>query len=306
MLFIISLLFVNVVSSSPADLLKESAAFLASMSEADPNVVKEMITLIGDLERENQDDAQKAEDAAIKSRGVAELRAQQHADRTAQMNAAKKAFVDATGLKNELTTLEKTQRATLEQANQVLANAQMVADSKARKLQSVRVRVADEKKAFKQVLELLDEVIVPESLVTLNRNLLSLDTILDSADPDAVAAVKKQVVALAEAADKELATAIAINNQAQNVLKSAQADQEEAQKRHTATSGRLTEAIEDLAKKTIAKDNAITAEAEARKVMDSTERKAVADRKFANSEAARVAEEAKALAEAKRLLQTLL
>merc|ERR1711994_653227 len=106
--------------------------------------------------------------------------------------------------------------------------------------------------------------------------------------------------------DKELATAISVNNQAQSVLKSARADQEEYQRIHTATSGRLTEAIEDLAKKTIAKDNAITAEAEARKVMDSAEGKAVADRKFADSEAARVAEEAKALAEAKRLLQTLL
>lgn len=306
MLFIISLLFVNVVSSSPAALLKESAAFLASMSEADPNVVKDMIVLIGDLERENHNDATQAEDAAIKSRGVAELRAQQHAQRTATMNAAKKAFVDATGLKNELTTLEKTQRATLEQLTQVMDAAQIVADSKARKLGSVSVRVADEKEAFKQVLELLDEVIVPESLVTLNRNLLSLDTILDSADPDAVAAVKQQVVALAEAADKELATAKAVHLQAQNVLKTAKADQEEAQKKHTATSGRLTEAIEDLHKKTIAKDNAITAEAEARKVMNAAERKAVADRKFADSEAARVAEEALALAEAKRLLQTLL
>lgn len=306
MLFIISLLFVNVVSSSPAALLKESAAFLASMSEADPNVVKDMIVLIGDLERENHNDATQAEDAAIKSRGVAELRAQQHAQRTATMNAAKKAFVDATGLKNELTTLEKTQRATLEQLTQVMDAAQIVADSKARKLGSVSVRVADEKEAFKQVLELLDEVIVPESLVTLNRNLLSLDTILDIADPDAVAAVKQQVVALAEAADKELATAKAVHLQAQNVLKTAKADQEEAQKKHTATSGRLTEAIEDLHKKTIAKDNAITAEAEARKVMNAAERKAVADRKFADSEAARVAEEALALAEAKRLLQTLL
>lgn len=280
----------------------ESASFLATMSNADPNIVNQMITLIGDLEKENQEDKETAEQTAVSSRQDADVKAQQHADRTASLNAAQKAFVSATGLKNELTTLEATQRATLEQATDALSAAQTDADKKAHSLQQISDRVANEKKAFAEVLELLDEVIVPESLVTLKRSLLSFD----NANPDAVEAVKNQVIALGKAADQEVADATALSKAAQVVLDAAQSDYDVALAAHTETSGKLTEAIEDLEKKTKARDNAVTALHEAKHAMDVSERKAVADRAFANSEAVRVAEEAKALAEARELLQSLL
>jgi len=84
MLFIFSLLIASVLSS-PADLFRESAAFLASMSEADPTVVNEMIALIEDIKADNQKDKDNSEKAAVDSREVADAKTQAHAERTSQL-----------------------------------------------------------------------------------------------------------------------------------------------------------------------------------------------------------------------------
>jgi len=302
MFFIFSLLIANVVSSSPVDLFRESAAFLATMNEADPNIVNKMINMVDDLVADNQQDKANSENTAVNSRADADAKAQEFADRTSAFNSARQAFVTSTGVKNQLTTLEATHRAVLDAALNSRDDAQAHADKMAASLESISQRVATEKKAFAEVLELLSEVIVPENLLTLKRNLLSFD----EANPDAVKAVQAQVEALVEAANAELKQATNLNDEAQKALDAAQKAYQTALDTHTDTSGKLAEAIKDLAKKKEAKDNAETAMKEAEKANIIAERKAVSDRTFANSEAARVAEEAKALAQAKTLLQSLL
>lgn len=302
MLFIFSLLIANVVSSSPVDLFRESAAFLATMSDADPTIVNKMITLIDELAADNQQDELDSENAAVNSRADADAKTQEHADRTSAFNSAREAFVTATGVKNQLTTLEATQRAVLEAALESRDDAQAHADKMEASLESISQRVANEKKAFAEVLELLNEVIVPENLLTLKRSLLNFD----EANPDAVKAVQAQVEALVDAADAELEQATNLHDEAQKALDAAQKVYQTALDTHTDTAGKLSEAIKDLASKKEVKDNAKTAMKEAEKEMIVAERKAVSDRKFADSEAARVAEEAEALAQAKTLLQSLL
>jgi len=301
MLFIFSLLIASVLSS-PVDLFRESAAFLASMSEADPEVVKQMIALIEDIKVENQQDKDNSEKAAVESRNVADAKTQAHAERTSQFNAANKAFVTATGTKNQLTTLEATQRAVLEGAIEVRDDAQSHADKKEASLNKISARVHNEKKAFDEVLQLLEEVIVPENLVTLKRSLLNFD----AANPDAVKAVQDQVKALIVAADKEVAVATDLHDKAQTALDAALAAHKSALDTHTETSGQLVEAIKDVAEKKQTRDNAHIAMREAEGEMTTAERQAVSDRKFADSEAERVAQEFKALSEAHDLLQSLL
>jgi len=210
--------------------------------------------------------------------------------------------VTATGTKNQLTTLEATQRAVLEGAIEVRDDAQSHADKKEASLNKISARVHNEKKAFDEVLQLLEEVIVPENLVTLKRSLLNFD----AANPDAVKAVKDQVEALIVAADKEVAVATDLHDKAQTALNAALAAHKSALDTHTETSGQLVEAIKDVAEKKQTRDNAHIAMREAEGEMTTAERQAVSDRKFADSEAERVAEEFKALSEAHDLLQSLL
>jgi len=301
MLFIFSLLIASVLSS-PVDLFRESAAFLASMSEADPEVVNKMIELIEDIKVENQQDKDDSEKAAVDSKAVADAKTEAHTERTAQFNAAHKAFVTATGKKNQLTTLEATQRAVLEGAIEARDDAQSSADKKEASLKKISARVASEKKAFAEVLQLLEEVIVPENLVTLKRSLLNFD----AANPDAVKAVQDQVKALVVAADKEVEVATDLHDKAQATLNGALAAYKSALDTHTETSGQLVEATKEVAETKHAKDNAKVALREAESEMVAAERQAVSDRKFADSEAVRVAEEFKALTEAHALLKSLL
>jgi len=182
------------------------------------------------------------------------------------------------------------------------------ATANAKKLQAflnkVSARVANEQKAFDEVLQLLDEIIVPKNLLTLQRNLLAFD--LDSADPDAVEAVKKQVRALKVAAAKEVTDATAANEAAKQRLSAAQADHDAADKAHTLTSGQLTNAIVVAEKAQKKYDNAVTAEQLARNAEASAKVQFELDDAFRVKEIARVAHEDKSLVEARALLTTLL
>jgi len=302
MLFIFSLFFATVLGSSPVDIFTGSASFLATLSNADPDIVNQMIALIGDLEKEGKEDAASALATAVASEKSFDHKAAVHADMVKLLNLAKDELVAATGIKNELTVLEAAQRATLEAAVEKRDGAQKHADEKEASFNSIEARVTKENKAFAEVLDLLDSVVVPEDLITLGRNLLSFD----NADPDAVAAVKAQVEALIKAADEELNVATNQHKDAQKRLTSAKAEHKVAESTHSETSGKLSAAIEVHKNKVTAEKNAQTAKDEAFEAMNKAGRKAHSDRAFSNAETERVAKEAKALADAKDLLKTLL
>lgn len=304
MLFIISLLFATALSSSPVELFTESAAFLATMENADPDVVNKMIGLIDELRVDGQEAEKKAVDDADASKQVYDSAKDHHDIKTTELNAAKTALTNAVATLNALTVKEEQERAILVAATKELKAARANAKKRQAFLNKVSARVANEQKAFDQVLQLLDEIIVPKNLLTLQRNLLAFD--LDSADPDAVEAVKKQVRALKVAAAKEVTDATAVNDAAKQRLSAAQANHDAADKAHTLTSGQLTNAKVVAEKAEKKHDNAVTAEDLARTAEDSAKVQFELDDAFRVKEIARVAHEDKSLVEARKLLTTLL
>lgn len=303
---IFSLFFLNAFSAtmktSPAMVLKQSANFLSTLANADPTVVNKMITMVGDLEVAGQKEKETVIAAAAAAEKFQAQKSRELTQAQEDLNAANEDFATVTGQVNQLTADEKTKRALLSAATKKRDSAQTAADDAKSSLIAISNRVTEEKKAFVKVLALLDSVVVPKGLLTIGRSLLSYD----AADPDAIAAVKAQVVALDAAADKEVADATAVNTAAQELLVKCTKAFDEASEAHTAVAGALKEATEDLVVKTTTKNNAITAEDVASKAHAKAVTATNEAIQFRDDEVERIAVEAKALAEAKALLKTLL
>merc|ERR1719510_551221 len=258
--------------------------------------------MVGDLEAAGQVEKQTVIDQATEAVAVRDQKKREHTQATSDLAAANTAFSDATGVVNALTAEEKTKRSTLLTATKNRDAAQTAADDAEASMIAITNRVTEEKKAFAKVLQLLDSVVVPKGLLTIGRSLLSSD----AADPDAIAAVKRQVVALDEAADQEVTDANNRNTEAQQFLTVQLGKYNFALDAHTTVAGALKEATKDLNDKTHTRNNAITAEEVALTALDKAEIAATEAIKFRDDEVDRIATEATALAEAKRLLQTLL
>jgi len=301
-----SVLFLDVfgvsAKTSPAMVLKQSANFLSSLATADPEVINKMIGLVTDLEKQGQDEKNDLIAKASAQAQVEEQKKREHDVTEKELKDAQEHFAADTANVNSLTAEELTKRALLEAATLKRDGAQKHADETKASMISITNRVAEEKKAFAQVLELLDSVVVPKNLLTIGRSLLGSD----AADPDAVAAVKAQVVDLDKAADQEAADAIAADTDAQDKLATAKSEYSAASDTHTAVAGALKEAQEDLDAARIDRDNKITAERVAREIEHTEHLKTVELNSFRDLEVERINEEAKALAETKKLLKTLL
>lgn len=304
MLFIISLLFATALGSSPVELFTESAAFLATLDTADPTVVKQMIDLIDQLRIDGVNAEKNAVATAAAAKKAYDSATDHHDLKTNELNAASTALTNAVAARNALQTKEERERAVLVAAATELKEAEANALKRQAFLNKVSARVAKEQKAFDQVLQLLDEIIVPKNLLTLKRSLLAFD--LDSADPDAVKAVKDQVKALKKAAAKEVTDATAVNEAAKKRLSAAEKAHGAADKAHNLTSGQLTKAISKAKEAQKKYNNAVTAELLARNAEAAAKTQFELDDAFKTKEIARVAAEDKSLVEAKALLETLL
>lgn len=301
-----SLFFINVFSAStettPAMVLKQSANFLSTLANADPAIVNKMIAMVADLEKQGQD-----EKKSLIAKAEAQFQVEQKKRReleaaTEDRKEAVAEFERLTGVVGQLTDSEATKRALLVAATNNRDAAQKNADDAKNSMISITERVRDEKEAFAQVLQLLDSVVVPKDLLTIGRSLLTSD----AADPDAVADIKAQVVALDKAADKEASDSIAANQNAQNVLVARNKEFESASVAHTSVAGALKEATEALKKATTVRDNAITAERVAADCVTKEWNKSVEINKFRDTEIVRIDKEAIALDQTKELLKTLL
>jgi len=302
----LSLFFLNVLSAStetsPANVLRQSATFLSTLTNADPGIVNKMIDMVTDLEKQGQDEKKDLNARAhaqweIEMEKKRELEAAQE-----NMEEAVAEFERLTGLVGELSDEEATKRALLLAATNNRDAAEKNANDAKDSMISITNRVREEKEAFKKVLDLLDSVIVPKGLLTIGRSLLTSD----AADPDAVAAIKKQVVDLDEAADKEASDSVEANQNAQNLFLTRQKEFDSASHAHTSVAGALKEATESLIKATTARDNAVTAEGLAQTALFKEWSKSVEINKFRDAETIRIDKEAIALSQTKELLKTLL
>merc|ERR1719150_659374 len=258
--------------------------------------------MVADLEKQGQD-----EKKSLIAKAEAQFQVEQKKRReleaaTEDRKEAVAEFERLTGVVGQLTDSEATKRALLVAATNNRDAAQKNADDAKNSMISITERVRDEKEAFAQVLQLLDSVVVPKDLLTIGRSLLTSD----AADPDAVADIKAQVVALDKAADKEASDSIAANQNAQNVLVARKKEFESASAAHTSVAGALKEATEALKKATTVRDNAITAERVAADCVTKESNKSVEVNKFRDTEIVRIDKEAIALDQTKELLKTLL
>jgi len=282
--------------------LKQSANFLSSLATADPAIVNKMINLVHDLEQQGQDEKNDLIAKASAQAQVEEQKKREHDLTEKLLKEAHDHFAADTATVNSLTAEEKTKRALLDVATSKRDGAKKHADETKATMISTTNRVAEEKKAFAQVLRLLDSVVVPKDLLTIGRSLLGSD----AADPDAVAAVKAQVVDLDKAADQEASDAIAADHDAANEYFTALSEYRKSLDLHTNVAGALKEAQEGLGHAKTQRDNAITAERVARENEHNEHLKTQEINEFRDLEVNRIDEEAKALAEAKKLLKTLL
>jgi len=303
---LLAVLFLDVfgvsAKTSPAMVLKQSANFLSSLATADPEIVNKMINLVADLETQGQDEKNDLIAKASAQAQVEEQKKREHDVTEKELQDAKDHFAAVTAKVNSLSAEEVTKRSLLAVATSKRDDAQSLADETKATMISTTNRVAEEKKAFAQVLQLLDSVVVPKNLLTIGRSLLGSD----AADPDAVAAVKAQVVDLDKAADQEASDAIAADTDAQDKLVTAKAEYSAALDVHTTVAGALKEAQEELNLAKTDRDNKITAERVAREIEHKEHLKTIELNNFRDLEVARIDEEAEALAETKKLLKTLL
>jgi len=263
---LLAVLFLDVfgvsAKTSPAMVLKQSANFLSSLATADPEIVNKMINLVADLETQGQDEKNDLIAKASAQAQVEEQKKREHDVTEKELQDAKDHFAAVTAKVNSLSAEEVTKRSLLAVATSKRDDAQSLADETKATMISTTNRVAEEKKAFAQVLQLLDSVVVPKNLLTIGRSLLGSD----AADPDAVAAVKAQVVDLDKAADQEASDAIAADTDAQDKLVTAKAEYSAALDVHTTVAGALKEAQEELNLAKTDRDNKITAERVAREI----------------------------------------
>merc|ERR1719273_2107893 len=253
--------------------------------------------MVTDLEKQGQDE-KKDLNARAHAQWETEMEKKRELDAAVEnREEAVAEFERLTGIVGELTDEEATKRALLLAATNNKDAAEKNANDAKNSMISITNRVREEKEAFKKVLDLLDSVIVPKGLLTIGRSLLT-------SDAAAVAAIKKQVVALDAAADKEASDSVEANQNAQNVFLTRQKEFESASGAHTSVAGALKEATESLGKATTARDNAVTAERVAADAHFKEWSKSVEINKFRDAETVRIDKEAIALSQTKELLKT--
>lgn len=293
----------STVDSSPATVLKQSAAFLATFADADPNVINKMIELVEQLEVQGQNDKTEAIDNTTQRLKTLNEKAADLSDKTNILKEATDKQTATKGAKAAAEKNEKDYRALLQIASKNLNASKITAAEKEKSLKEITARVQEEKKAFKKILELLETVIVPEGfLAIVGRNLLASD----EANPDAVEAVQNKVKALDTAADAEVAEAKDARDTAQGYLQTNQAAWNKANQAHVQASGALEAATKNHAAAVAAVRLATTAYKLAVGAHDAAKRaydEAVVVR---DATLKRVKAEAKSLADAKALLKTLL
>lgn len=295
--------FAVIVSSNPlGPLFADPVSFVQTFADADPEVIQKMLGLEAELEKEGEDDrAAVIADAAAKL-SVSEAKNSALASAETSLSAAQTSLAAAKGVKNELIVREEVERASLAAATSVLDASQKDADKKKASMESITARVTHENEEFDKVLDLLDQVVVPAEFLETGRKLLSFT----DADPDAVASVKAQVVALKEAADKEAADSVDLNNAAQDKLAVDTATHDSALSTHTATAGQLQVAILDCQAKTKVRNDAQVERDEAATAASLAAANSADADAFRDSEISRIDTELVTLKQVKALLESLL
>jgi len=307
-LFFISMFAVTVSSNPLSPLFSDPKAFVASLQNADPEVINKMLELVADLEQEGKDKQVELEEIAKNLRSIATQKAADLADAIDVLNTAQGALATATGTMNELTSAEAVQKAALEKAISERDTSQADADKKAKTLADVSARTDNEIAGFEKVIALLDDVVVEESWskdkfdVQTGRNLLEAA----NADPDAIDQVKAKVQGLIDASNAEASAASDADAAAKADLDTKLATHESALEQHTATAGQLQSAIIDVDTTTATRNAAKVKKDEATRIDYAAEVDAADAEAFLASETVRIAEEADTLAEVTDLLKTLL
>jgi len=295
-------LFAVSISGNPlAPIFQDPAAFVSSFANADPEVVNKMIDMVHGLEVDGENDRAAVIDDASNKLSVSQERDNDLSAAIGVLDNAQASLASAVGVKNELTTREAVEKGTLDLAKSNMDASQVDADKKKASMEDITARVAHEKEGFQDILHLLDQVVVPAEFLTTGRKILSLT----DADPDAVAAVKKQVVALDKAADEEAATSIELNTVAQDKLTADIATYEEALSVHTATAGLLQSSIIDVADKTQVRNDAQVEKDEAAKAASIAAANSADAANFRDAEIERINSEAATLKEVLALLLNL-
>lgn len=147
----------------------------------------------------------------------------------------------------------------------------------------------------------MDSVVVPAEGF-LGRKLLSFN----EANPDAIEAVKAQVVALVEAADAEATASVDADNAAADKLAADNGVHQKALDAHTVIAGQLQSTIIDVAGKTAVRDSAQVERNEAARQSSIAAVDATDADDFRDGETARIDSEAETLKEVRELLQALL
>jgi hypothetical protein len=302
-LFFISLFAVTVSSNPLSPLFADPKAFVASLQNADPEIINKMLGLVVSLEEEGQTTLATLEETASKLRATATQKAADLNAATEVLSGAQGALATATGHKNELTSAEAVEKAALDKAISERDASQADADTKAATKASVTARTTHEVEGFNEVLNLLDDVVVEdEYYVQTGRSLLDAA----NADPDAIDRIKQKIQDLIDASDAEAQAADEADAAAAADLAAKLDVHEAALAKHTATAGQLQSAIIDVDDKTSARDAAKTKQTEADRISFAANVDATDAEDFLASDSKRIASEAKTLAEVKVLLSALL
>jgi hypothetical protein len=302
-LFFISLFAVTVSSNPLSPLFADPKAFVASLQNADPEIINKMLGLVVSLEEEGQATLLSLQTTAKDLRATATQKAADLNAATEVLSGAQGALATATGKKNELTSAEAVEKAALDKAISERDASQADADTKAATKASVTARTTHEVEGFNEVLNLLDDVVVEdEYYVQTGRSLLDAA----NADPDAIDRIKQKIQDLIDASGAEAQAADDADAAAAADLAAKLDTHEGALAKHTATAGQLQSAIIDVEDKTDARNAAKTKQTEADRISYAANVDADDAESFLASEDVRIADEADTLAEVKSLLTALL
>lgn len=302
-LFFISLFAVTVSSNPLAPLFANPKAFVASLQNADPEIINKMLDLVTNLEDEGQTTLASLQSDAETARATATQKAADLNAATEVLSAAQGALATATGKRNELVSAEAVERSALDKAVHELSDAQIDADTKAQTKADVTARTAHEIDGFNQVLDLLDGVVVEdEYYVQTGRNLLDAG----NAQPDAIDRIKGKIQDLIDASEVESQAAVDADAAAQVVLGEKTDTHDAALAKHTETAGQLQSAIIDVEDKTDARDHAKVKKTEADRISYAANVDADDAESFLASESTRISDEAASLVQVRDLLTTLL
>jgi len=301
-LFIFISFFAATISANPlAPIFQDPVAFVSSFVNADPAVVNKMIDMVHDLEADGETQRESVIDDASNKLQISQEMDSALSTAVSFLDSSQAILASAVGVKNELTTREGIDKGALDLAKNNMDSSQADADKKKASMEAITTRVAHEKEGFQQVLALLDQVVVPAEFLSTGRKLLSFT----DADPDAVASVKAQVVALIEAGDEEATVSIELNTAAQEKLSADIATYNAALDTHTATAGLLQSSILDVAAKTTIRNDAQVEKIQAAKAASIAAANSADAAAFRDAEIDRINQEAVTLKEVIELLESL-